>query len=120
MLNEPRSAMAKLKTVEGLFRGRHFDRDVVILCVRWYLRFKLSLRDLVEMMAERGLTMAHTTIMCWVQHYTPEFEKRWHGPRSEGLHHNRSAEPAHLAAPDQVAAPGQAPCRSPSPSGLPH
>jgi transposase-like protein len=45
--------------------------------VRWYLRFKLSLRDLVEMMAERGLSLAHTTIMRWVQHYTPEFEKRW-------------------------------------------
>src|SRR6516165_1313055 len=56
---EPRSAMAKLKTIEELFKGRHFDRDVVILCVRWYLRFKLSLRDLVEMMVERGLSMAH-------------------------------------------------------------
>ena len=69
--------MAKLKTVEELFKGCHFDRDVVILCVRWYLRFKLSLRDLVEMMAERGLSMAHTTIMRWVQRYAPEFEKRW-------------------------------------------
>jgi transposase-like protein len=58
-------------------KGCQFDRDVVILCVRWYLRFKLSLRDLVEMMAERGLSMAHTTIMRWVQHYAPEFEKRW-------------------------------------------
>jgi transposase-like protein len=77
VLNEPRSAMAKLETVEELFKGRHFDRDVVILCVRWYLRFKLSLRDLVEMMAERGLSMAHTTIMRWVQRYAPEFEKRW-------------------------------------------
>ena len=38
---------------------------------------QLSLRDLVEMMAERGLSMAHTTIMRWVQRYTPEFEKRW-------------------------------------------
>jgi len=45
--------------------------------VRWYLRFKLSLRDLVEMMAERGLSLAHTTIMRWLRHYTPEFEKRW-------------------------------------------
>ena len=45
-------------------------------CVRWYLRFKLSLRDLVEMMAERGLSIAHTTIMRWVQRYAPEFEKR--------------------------------------------
>jgi transposase-like protein len=69
--------MGKLKTVEELFKGRHFDRGIVILCVRWYLRFKLSLRDLVEMMAERGLSMAHTTIMRWVQRYAPEFEKRW-------------------------------------------
>jgi len=46
-------------------------------CVRWYLRFKLSLRDLVEMMAERGLSIAHTTIMRWVQRYAREFEKRW-------------------------------------------
>jgi transposase-like protein len=69
--------MTKLKTTEELFRGRHFDRGIVILCVRWYLRFKLSLRDLVEMMAERGLSMAHTTIMRWVQHYAPEWEKRW-------------------------------------------
>ena len=45
--------------------------------MRWYLRFKLSLRDLVEMMAERGLSLAHSTIMRWVQHYTPEFEKHW-------------------------------------------
>ncbi len=39
---------------------------MIILCVRWYLRFKLSLRDLVEMMAERGLSLAHTTIVRWV------------------------------------------------------
>ena len=55
--------MGKLKSVPELFEGRHFDREVIILCVRWYLRFKLSLRDLVEMMAERGLSMAHTTMM---------------------------------------------------------
>ena len=58
--------MGNLKAVAELFEGRHFDREVIILCVRWYLRFKLSLRDLVEMMAERGLSMAHTTIMRWV------------------------------------------------------
>src|SRR5207302_4153799 len=69
--------MGKLKSVEELFEGRHFDREAIILCVRWYLRFKLSLRDLVEMMAERGQSMAHTTIMRWVQRYAPEFEKRW-------------------------------------------
>jgi transposase-like protein len=69
--------MGKLESLDELFVGRHFDRDVIILCVRWYLRFKLSLRDLVEMMTERGLSLAHTTIMRWVRHYTPEFEKRW-------------------------------------------
>jgi transposase-like protein len=70
--------MSKLKCVKGLFSGRHFDREVILLCVRWYLRYKLSLRDLVEMMAERGeLELAHTTIMGWVQRYVPEFEKSW-------------------------------------------
>src|ERR1700730_19375686 len=69
--------MGEPKTVEELFKGRHFDREVIILCVRWHLRFKLSLRDLVEMMAERSLSMAHTTIMRRVQRYAPEFEKRW-------------------------------------------
>ena len=44
---------------------------IVILCVRWYLRYKMSLRDLVEMMAERGLSMAHTTIIRWVQRVFP-------------------------------------------------
>ena len=69
--------MSKLKSIEELFEGRHFDREVIIVCVRWYPRFKLSLRDLVEMMAERGLWLAHTTIMRWVQRYTLEFAKRW-------------------------------------------
>jgi transposase-like protein len=69
--------MSKLKSLEELFAGRHFDREVIILCVRWYLRYKLSLRDLVEMMAERGLSLAHTTILRWVKRYSPEFVKRW-------------------------------------------
>jgi transposase-like protein len=63
--------------LDELFEGRHFDRAIILLCVRWYLRFKLSFRDLVEMMAERGLSMAHTTIMRWVHHYAPAFERRW-------------------------------------------
>jgi transposase-like protein len=67
----------RLKTVKELFSGRHFDREIIILCVRWYLRYKLSFRDLVEIMAERGLQLAHTTVMRWVQRYVPEFEKRW-------------------------------------------
>ncbi|MGF6298076.1 transposase-like protein [Paraburkholderia sp. WC7.3d] len=69
--------MSKLKSLDELFAGRHFDREVIILYVRWYLRYKLSLRDLVEMMAERGLSLAHTTILRWVRRYAPEFVKRW-------------------------------------------
>ena len=55
--------MSELNSVEGLFRGRHFDREVIILCVRWYLRYKLSFSDLVEMMSERGVHLAHTPIL---------------------------------------------------------
>ena len=50
--------MSRRNGTKALFAGRHFDREVILLCVRWYLRYKLSLRDLVEMMAERGLELA--------------------------------------------------------------
>jgi transposase-like protein len=66
-----------IPSLKELFKGRHFERDIIILCVRWYLRYKLSYRDLVEMMAERGLAVSHTTIMRWVQRFVPAFEKRW-------------------------------------------
>jgi transposase-like protein len=69
--------MPQFVPVEELFKGRHFDREIVVLCVRWYLSFKLSYRDLVALMGERGIGIAHTTILRWGQHYTPEFEKRW-------------------------------------------
>ena len=45
--------------------------------MRWYVTFKLSFRDLIQMLAERGITLCHTTILRWVQQYVPEFEKRW-------------------------------------------
>ena len=69
--------MVRFLGLDELFEGRHFDREIIVFCVRWYLRFKLSFRDLVEMMAERGLSLVHTTIMRWVHHYSPEFERRW-------------------------------------------
>jgi transposase-like protein len=61
----------------NLFKGRHFDREIIVLCVRWYLRYKLRSRDLFQMMAERGIALTHTTILRWVQRFVPEFEKRW-------------------------------------------
>jgi len=69
--------MPRFVPIEELFKGRHFNQEIVVLCVRWYVSFKLSFRDLVAMMAERGIGMAHTNILRWVQHYTAEFEKRW-------------------------------------------
>ena len=62
-------------SIDDLFKGRHFDREIIILCVRWYLRFKLSFRDLVEMMVERGISLAHTTIMRWIQRYVAGIRK---------------------------------------------
>lgn len=69
--------MANRRQLEELFKGRHFEQEIILLCVRWYLRYKLSSRDLTEMMAERGLAVSHTTILRWVQRFVPEFEKRW-------------------------------------------
>jgi transposase-like protein len=69
--------VSKLLSLAEVFKGRHFDAAIIVLCVRWYLRYKLSYRDLAEMMAERGVSVAPSTILRWVQHYAPEFEKRW-------------------------------------------
>jgi transposase-like protein len=55
--------------------------------VRWYITYRLSYRDLVAMMAERGISVSHTTIHRWVIRYVPEFEKRW----------NRFARPVNMS-----------------------
>jgi transposase-like protein len=52
-----------------IFKGRHFDRSVILLCVRWYLAYGLSLRNLEEMMAERGISVDHASIHRWTVHY---------------------------------------------------
>src|SRR6202051_2147781 len=59
----------------ALFRG-HFRSDVIVLCVRWYLRYPLSYRDLEEMMAERGLAIDHSPIARWVLYYAPILNRR--------------------------------------------
>jgi len=58
------------------FKGRHFAPDIILLCMHRYCRYALSYRDLEEMMAERHLSVDHTTIYRWVQHYAPELERR--------------------------------------------
>jgi IS6 family transposase len=58
------------------FKWRHFEGDMILLCVRWYLRYALSYRDVEELARERGLSMDHTTVFRWVQRYAPELDRR--------------------------------------------
>ena len=58
------------------FKWRHFEAEIILVCVRWYLRYSLSYRDLEEMMRERGLQVDHSTIDRWVQCSAPELDKR--------------------------------------------
>ncbi|SCZ01256.1 IS6 family transposase [Microvirga guangxiensis] len=60
-----------------MFKGRHFDRSVILLCVRWYLAYNLSLRNLEEMMAERGVSVDHATVHRWVVCYSPKLLERF-------------------------------------------
>jgi transposase-like protein len=62
---------------DAVFKVRHFDRSVILLCVRWYLAYNLSLRNLEEMMAERGISVDHATVHRWVIRYSPELLKRF-------------------------------------------
>ncbi|ANS52249.1 hypothetical protein BT246_69580 (plasmid) [Bacillus thuringiensis] len=61
---------------ENMFKWTHYQPDIILLTVCWYLRYNLSFRNLVEMMEERGFSLAHTTIMRWVHQYGPELDKR--------------------------------------------
>ena len=58
-------------TVPSAFAGFFFPPDVIVLAVRWYLRFGLSYRDVEELLAERGVAVDHVTIYRWVQRFTP-------------------------------------------------
>ena len=54
------------------FAGFRFPPEVILLAVRWYLRYALSYRDLEELLAERGIHVDHVTLFRWVQRFTPE------------------------------------------------
>src|SRR5512144_850946 len=56
------------------FKGHRFEKDLILLCVRWYLAYPLSYRNLEEMMAERGAEVDHSNIYRWVQKFTPLLE----------------------------------------------
>ena len=56
------------------FKGHRFEKDIILLCVRWYLAYPLSYRNLEDMMEERGVEVDHSTIYRWVQKFTPKLE----------------------------------------------
>ena len=61
---------------DNIFKWKHYQSDIILLCVRWYLKYPLSYRNLEDMMAERGLSVVHTTIMRWVLQYSPILDQR--------------------------------------------
>jgi hypothetical protein len=69
---------------DPIYRGHRFPTETIELCVRWYVTYRLSYRDLSAMVAERGIAVSHTTILRWVLKYLPEYERRWARIRAPG------------------------------------
>ena len=61
---------------ENLSKWKHYELGIIVLCIRWYLKYPLSYRMLEEMMSERGLNVIHITIMRWVHQYSPILDER--------------------------------------------
>jgi transposase-like protein len=59
------------------FNGSHFERDVILWGVRWYVAYPMSYRQLEEMMEERGVEVDHSTLNRWVVKYAPLLEKQF-------------------------------------------
>jgi len=60
------------------FKGAHFEKDIILTCVRWYVTYPLSYRQLEELMQERGVSVDHATINRWVLKYSPQLEAAFH------------------------------------------
>jgi IS6 family transposase len=65
-----------LETQLDIFKWKQYESAIILLTVRWYLKYSLSYRDIVEMMSDRGIRISHTTIMRWVHEFGPEIDKR--------------------------------------------
>ena len=63
-------------TRPAIFKWRQSEPGIILCTVRWYLRYSVSLRDVEELLEERGLYVDHTTVWRWVQDYGPELEQR--------------------------------------------
>lgn len=66
-----RRSRPKIQPGSAAFAGYRFPPEVILLSVRWYLRYGLSYRDLEELLAERGIEVDHVTLYRWVQRFTP-------------------------------------------------
>jgi|GEM_PF-2935886 transposase-like protein len=69
--------MTKPIARDPIYRRRVFEAQIIELCVRWYITYQVSYRNLVGIMAERGVTVARSAMLRWVTRYVPEYEKRW-------------------------------------------
>jgi transposase-like protein len=58
------------------FKGRHYPGELILLCVRWYLRYPLAYQHVAEIVQERGVEVDASCIWRWVQAYAPELNKR--------------------------------------------
>jgi transposase-like protein len=59
------------------FKGCHFEKEVILLCTRWYLAYPLSYLNIKEMMEKRGIDVDHSTLKRWVLKFTPFIEKEF-------------------------------------------
>jgi len=78
-----RRCVAKSGQLSSAFVGFRFPPEVIVLAVRWYLRFGLSFRDLEELLAERGIEVDHVTLHRWVQRFRPllvDAARSWRHP----------------------------------------
>lgn len=67
---------SSLEVAPSAFAEFRFPPEVILLAVRWYLRFGLSYQDLEELLAERGVEVDHVTLYRWVQHFAPPTRRR--------------------------------------------
>lgn len=67
------------RSTKDLFKWRQYKGKLILLCVRWYLAFTLSYRQLERMLREQGWSVDHTSLFRWVQRYGPELAKRCRG-----------------------------------------
>lgn len=66
-----RRRLAHVPAPRSSFAGFRFPSGVIVVAVRWYLRYGLSYRDVEELLAERGIEVDHVTVYRWVQRFTP-------------------------------------------------